>query len=486
MAAKRFDILSGETNTPVVDFYNAVDVSVLNKDRSNAVLNPDDLVRLQSVAKTGDVPNTYKLNQVLKSSNNLLRGADNATKDSVVDLLAVSPSYAKIMDLLSRMPGGSGLTKGIPMLLKQIANSDVLSSAAKSVRSVVSGRGSDYKFADFTGVFHGIPNISEILDKLKGYAGLPKLSTDTLDTIHRITRNPALNVMLAGVVGSVTIGRLTNLLFPRDTPTANTVAGLPPTIKQKVVVEAGSLVPHNPSTIPNTIGRPVPVSPNPDLGKYISVINKLVPDLIPTPTPSPVVSATIITSIVQAGMDMGISTIFNDVSRVINNPVATVAAGVAVMNLAVSAGNIDVILNVAQSPYALTIGSLSPGLGGQIISSINIPSNMSNADMLVLGHSLIGAIDTLDPTWRSSTGVGGISELTTANLDATNTTFIKILTILAMSTGLSMPDLVATPTTVIPTVASMDQWTYWASTYKPDTVMNALGMIFKVVPFKLV
>jgi len=498
MVAKRFNILDGETNTPVIDFYNAVDTSVINKDRSNAKLSLSDIDNIKAAARGGDIPNTGKLNQLLNSGSSILAGADAATKNSLLDLTLVSPQYAKLIDGLGQGPGMSQLAGAIPKLLDQIVNSDVLSDAAAFARkhNPLSGAhiGSGH-LPDFTGVFKDIPNIGTVLDKLKGYSHLPHLSTKTLNTIHRITNNPALKLLAVGALSTITIQQLTDLLFPQRTPTSTLVNTLPTTVRDKVLSEVGPVATQNPPTIPDVVGPPTPVTPGPELGRFIEAIHTLVPGAVPPPTPDPAVNAAIIVSIINTGTSLGINNLFDAISRTINDPIAIISAGSALAQIASTSGNLSALVNISQSPYASTIGASLPTLSNDILSNLTIPANATNHDLLQMATGLVLALDKLNPTWRSQSGpiVNGIVtyELSVANLSNLSPDVLRLLTTLAFNVSLSMPGVkgltpTATTTAVanIPTTSTQDQWTYWASLYPVTTFKESLKMLFPdKIPF---
>lgn len=498
---KRFKVLDGETNTPVMDFFNTVDSQIVNKDRTNAKLSILDLTNINNTVSNGNIPDSYKLASVLNSGDSVLKGANNVTRDSLIDLLAVSPAYADIMRKVGYGHGTSQLKLAIPQLLKQIANNDVLSKFAGNVRqytSKINLNGSGIHLPDFTGVFSGVPGIGDKLDALKKYAKLPTLSTDTLEALHRITRNPALQSAIEGAgmaaLSGITIGRLQSLLFPSRTPAASLVANLPPVLKERVLVNVSD--PNKPNTyIPNPNG-PVTILPNnPDAGLFIGEVNKLVPGAVSIPVTLPETNAKLITTIVAIGVELGVTNIFTSISNTINDPIATVAAGAVTANSAAINGDLNVIFDISNSPYAATIGALLPNLAADVIGSLKIPTEITHAELLALSTKLIHTLDIMTPNWRTITFNDvnrlTISEMNLVNLLApannSNTTseITKVLDIKSKALPLVIPDLISTPGNQIPTVANIDQWTLWGSTYSLTTVKEAVKLLIPIPPFTL-
>lgn len=497
-ANKRFKMLDGETNTPVMDFFNTVDSQIVNKDRTNAKLNIVDLTNINNVVSSGNIPDSYKLSATLNSGNSVLKGADQATRDTLVDLLAVSPAYADIIRKIGYGPGTNQLKLAIPQLLKQIANNDVLSKGAGKVRGFTSSLTNGMHLPDFTGVFSGVPGIGDKLDKLKGFAQLPTLSTSTLETIHRITRNPALQQAVKGAgalaLSSLTIGRLQNLLFPHPTPTATLVNSLPPPLKERVLTSTVNQ--DKPNTyITNPYGPVTTLPVNPEAGSFIIAINKLVPNTVPTPVTNPDTNAKLIAILVTIGVELGVTNIFTSISNTINDSIATVAAGVVSANSAAINGDLNVILDISNSPHAATIGAMLPNLATDVIKGLQLPTEITHTELLSLSVKLIATLDVMTPNWRTTTfnNVNGltVSEMNLVNLllpasdSAITSDMTKVLDTKVKALPLVIPDLVTTPSSIVSTASDIDQWTLWGSTYSLTTVKEAVKMILPVPPFIL-
>lgn len=479
ITAKRFNMLDQETHAAVADFQNIVDTQILNSNLNINKQQQNDIIDVSNalINNNGNLLN----GKILSVMNNpALTSPINAGPLLLVYSLAEkSPFLADVLNRIKRIDGPNGLEAMSNKLMKQITSGEALKnfkdssigkgtfSLAKDLRSWGNGINVTNHLPDFSGTLEGIPGISGIVNDLSNFykrnnsfaSGLSPFTNvrfkNTFDSIH----------LPIGKATSAQISTLVSKLH-NNPVAANLIKTLPPVAQHAI---AGAIINdlNNSTMIQN--GRYVPLNNSQDTNQFISSINN-----INNVNYNPVINNTtlntsLINAVVKYGIDVGLPNIYSSLTLGFTDKVAIVNAGSSIINSAANVGNVDTIIDVASTPYILSIATLQPNLINTITTNYVTPTDVKNDSLITLSNNLINAINNINPSWTNSnipntTIVNNtpVTVMTTIislnNLTNSSSDFINVISNVVKNTNYVVPDMVTNPT-VKPSVSLLDiQW----------------------------
>ena len=452
--AQRFSMLNSETNVAVSDFQKITNSGIFNNPaNATSLLGSKSLALSDGFIKNNKLPDIGTITAMAGSLLSILGGANGKLSiNSIMSLIAKSPLISSAIRNAVMSQGPSGLNTVLGVLLSQIGNGSILSnplnqfsntSIANMLGSTPNGNSSVSSNVDFSGALYGVTGVNSTVSDLSNMVtGNGALSTGMIPINTRMTQDPSTTISLANnsTLNSSQVNTLIATLIPNNPTLVTALKTLSPAMQSSILSDVS--IASETSTV-NVNGVHNNINSSSDTTQFIAAINKLA-GVVYAPTVSNTnLTSSLITSFVSNNNSLGLPPLFSTIIAGFTDTTGIVNAGSVLINSASKQGDINSILDIANTPHINAISSSTANLTNNIVANIVIPANTSDNQLSALMNDLINSLSAINPNWIT---VPGTSTLTLSNFDSFSKDFKTLLNASVNSSDYSIPDLTTIPT----------------------------------------
>lgn len=181
---------------------------------------------------------------------------------------------------------------------------------------------------------------------------------------------------------------------------------------------------------------------------FAALINKITKGLYAVKLTDQCALMRMVAGVAMRGYEIGLPGVFGALSGQIEDKHLLAQAGVTVINAAALDGNMNAVIDVANSSVGHMLTAIDPGITTTILNNFNIPQEYYERDVGQFYDSFNGAMGNLDMSWNQM-NLGGTMVPSLANFDASNGDIAKFLQCQNLESSVSfLPgDVVAMPST---------------------------------------
>lgn len=258
-----------------------------------------------------------------------------------------------------------------------------------------------------------IKDVGAVLTNINSAAslGLSRLTKDFFSNIN--------------ILDSLPQNKITDLMFryfPNDATLRNTFAQIGEKCKASILAGLGNC--KNKNTLANFKGLKLKTNNRScNLNAFVNLINRFTNGLYNPLLTDQCALARLVAGMAIRGFELGLPNVFSSISNQVQDKFLLAQAGATVMGSVALSGNMEAVIDVANSSVGSMIPALNPGITSMVFANYQIPGELKDSEIADFNIRFGTAMTNMDPSWNS---MNFISDTVNGQVSSTIPSLINI------------------------------------------------------------